>query len=74
MNTDALTELAGKAEDDMKDVIYEYHAPFASVLDSVVIDGDTYLNDDLEYDIECAKEAEELSRHDHREAHAYFYG
>lgn len=74
MNTDALAELAGKAEDDMKDVIYEYNALYEGVLDSVVIDGVTYMNDDLEYDIECAQEAEELSRHDHREAHAYFYG
>lgn len=74
MNTVALVELADKAEDSGKDVTYDYHADFDDVLLSVEIDGEVALNEDLEYDIECAKEAEELSRQDHREAHAYFYG
>lgn len=74
MNTAALVELAGRAEDEDKEVYYEYHVDFEGVLLSVEIDGKDFFNEDLEYDIECAKEAEELSRHDYRESNAYFYG
>lgn len=74
MNTAALVELADHAEDEDKNVSYDYHEDFEGVLLSVEVDGGVVLNEDLEYDIECAKEAEELSRQDHRESHAYFYG
>lgn len=74
MNTAALVELADHAEDAGKDVEYDYHVDFDDVLLSVEIDSKVVLNEDLEYDIECAKEAEELSRHDRREVNAYFYG
>lgn len=74
MNTAALVELADHAEDAEKDVEYDYHVEFDDVLLSVEIDGKVVLNEDLEYDIECAKEAEELSRQDYREVNAYFYG
>ena len=74
MNTVALVELAGRAEDEDKDVTYDYHGDFDDVLLSIEIDGGVVLNEDLEYDIECAKEAELLERQDHRESHAYFYG
>ena len=74
MNTAALVELADHAEDAGKSVYFDYHNEFEGVLLSIEIDGGVVLNEDLEYDIECAKEAEELSRHDHREANTYFYG
>lgn len=74
MNTAALVELADHAEDAEKDVYFDYHNDYEGVLLSIEIDGKIVLNEDLEYDIECAQEAEELSRQDYRETNRYFYG
>lgn len=74
MNSEELRSLGDNAEDRELEVEYSHHHDYDEVLLNIVIDGVTLFNEDLEYDLELAREAEDCYREDHRSAHTYFYG
>lgn len=73
LNSEVLQALADKAEDLECEVIIQRHHLFSEVIESISIEDAFLQNDDMDYEIDMAKEAAEVEASDNREANSYYY-
>lgn len=73
LNSETLQALADTAEDLECEVAIHRSSRYDDVIVYIQIDGAELMNEDLDFDIETAKEAMELEANDAREANGYFY-